>query len=413
MHREVVERRRWISERRFLHALNYCMVLPGPEAQQLATYIGWLTNGVRGAVGAGSLFILPGFFVMLLLSIVYAQFGDVRWVSGLLFGLQAAVVVLVVQALVRISRRTINAPAQIAIAASAFIALFFFAVPFPIVIVAAGLVGWLLGRTRGTWLPEPDDSSDDAGSPTLVADDEAVPARGRRNALIAAAVCLVAWLAPVLVLLLVLGQENIFTQEAVLFSKVAVVTFGGAYAGLAYVSQVAVQQYGWLSTADMTTGLGLAETTPGPLVLVMQFVGFLAAYNHPGSLPPLVAGILGAIVTVWVIFVPCFMFIFAGAPYVERLRHSRVVHYALVGIGAAVVGVIANLALWFALSTFFQVDTYTAGPLRVSVPDLSTVNVEAVVIAGVAALLVFRFRLPTLVILGICALMGMTAAFIG
>jgi chromate transporter len=414
MHREVVDDRRWIGERRFLHALNYCMVLPGPEAQQLATYTGWLLNGVRGGVIAGSLFVLPGFVVMMLLSAAYALFGGVTWVSGLFFGVQAAVVAIVVQAMIRLGSRTLRSRFLGLVAVAAFVALFLFAVPFPLVIVVAGVVGWAAGRWADRWLPSGQEQEGAAPSTaTLLGDDERVPAAAARRALHAAAVCAVLWLVPVLLLVLTLGSENVFAQQAVLFSKAAVVTFGGAYAVLAYISQQAVQTYGWITADDMTTGLGLAETTPGPLIMVVQFVGFLAAYNNPGSLPPLVAGVLGAVVTVWVTFVPCFMFIFAGAPYVDRLRHNRGLHDALSGIGAAVVGVIGNLALWFALSTFFTVSTRDFGPVTVTVPDVGSLDLAALLVAVVAVVLVFRLRWSTLRVLAVCAGLGVTAAVLG
>ena len=393
MHREVVDNRGWVSEKRFLHALNYCMVLPGPEAQQLATYIGWLLNGVRGGLVAGLLFIIPGAIVMLGLSIVYAVFGDVGWVSGLLFGLQAAVVAIVVQALIRVAGRTLKTPLLVTVAVLAFVALFFFAVPFPLVILVAGLAGWWFGRHDQT--PYGDDE-----------DEPELPAVSWRRATMAALVCLVLWLVPVFALVALLGSDNVLAQQAALFSKMAVVTFGGAYAALTYVAQQAVQYYGWITSADMTTGLGLAETTPGPLILVVQFVGFLAAFNNPGSLSPLVAGMLGSLVALWATFMPCFMFIFAGAPYVDALRRSRPLHHALNGVGAAVVGVIANLALWFALHTFFETQTRVWGPFTVTVPQLSTLDLTAVALAVVAALLVFWRGWSTLRVLAVVAAAG-------
>jgi chromate transporter len=393
MHREVVDERGWVSERRFLHALNYCMLLPGPEAQQLATYIGWLLNGVRGGLVAGSLFVLPGAVVMLILSVVYAVYGQVGWVSGLLFGLQAAVVAIVVQALIRVAGRTLRTAFHRLLALAAFVALFFFAVPFPIVIAAAGLLGWWVGRAD----PAPVEEDQDDGPLTQPA---------ARRALLAAGVCLVLWLLPVFLLVSALGGDHVLAQEAVLFSKTAVLTFGGAYAVLAYVSQQAVQNYGWITTSDMTTGLGLAETTPGPLILVLQFVGFLAAYNDPGTLPPLLAGVFGAAITLWVTFLPCFMFIFAGAPYVDALRRNRGLHHALSGVSAAVVGVIANLALWFALHTFFETTTLDRGPLTVTWPQWATLDPVAVGLAVLAGVLVFALKWPTLRVLGLVAVAG-------
>lgn len=397
MHREVVDNRAWISERRFLHALNYCMVLPGPEAQQLATYIGWLLNGVRGGVIAGTLFILPGAVVMLALSVLYAVYGDVGWVSGLFFGLQAAVVAIVVQALIRVGGRTLTRARLRIIAVSAFAALFFFAVPFPMVVLGAGVIAWWLDRREPIAVDDDDD-------------DPPLPRAARRRATRAAVVCLVLWLLPVAGLVLLLGTHHILTQEALLFSKTAVVSFGGAYAVLAYVSQQAVQYYNWITADDMTAGLGLAETTPGPLILVVQFVGFLAAYNYPGTLPPLLAGLLGSLVTLWVTFLPCFMFIFAGAPYVDALRRSPGLHHALNGVGAAVVGVIANLALWFALNTFFDTATWTWGPLTLTVPQLPTLDVAAAALALVAGLLVFALKWQTLKVLGVVAGLGVLAS---
>jgi chromate transporter len=416
MHRELVDKRRWLSEARFLHALNYCMVLPGPEAQQLATYVGWLMHGVRGGAIAGSLFVLPGFVVMMALSIVNAVYGEIGWVAGALFGLQAAVVAIVVQALIRVGRRTLHGPFLVAVAAVAFAALYVFGVAFPVVIIAAGLLGWLTGRRKPGWIPAagPRASATGDDHPHLLPDDEAVDPAMARGALRAAVACLVLWLAPVAVLVALLGTDQIFTQASLLFSKTAVITFGGAYAVLAYVAQQAVQTYGWITPSDMVAGLGLAETTPGPLIMVVQFVGFLAAYNNPGSLPPLVAGLIGACITVWVTFLPCFFFIFLGAPYVERLRHSQALRHALTGIGAAVVGVIGNLALWFALTTAFGTVTTTSwGPLQLAVPEWSTAVWPSIAITALAVVLVFRFGVGTLKVLAVCAAAGVAAAAAG
>ena len=410
MHRELVQRRRWLSEKRFLHALNYCMVLPGPEAQQLATYVGWLMHGVPGGTVAGGLFVLPGFVAMMALSIAYALYGQVTWVSGLLFGLQAAVVAIVVDAVVRIGRRTLRGPVLRVVAALSFLAIFLLGVPFPVIVVAAGVVGWLVGRNRPEWFVSRaggGGSRDVDEEPTLLSDDERVPPTLARRALRAAAVCLVLWLVPVLVLWLALGTESIFTQEALLFSKTALVTFGGAYAVLGYVAQQAVGRYGWITPNEMITGLGLAETTPGPLVMVLQFVGFLAAYHHPGSLPPLLAGVLGAVLTVWVTFVPCFLFIFLGAPWVERLRDNRAVGHALTAVSAAVAGVVLNLAVFFALHTMFgTVDSRAYGPMTVPVPEWGTVQWASVGISAMAAVLVLGLRWGTLRVLAVAAALG-------
>ena len=411
MHREVVDRHRWVSDRRFLHALNYCMVLPGPEAQQLATYLGWLMHGMWGGVAAGSLFIVPGFIAMLALSIVYAVWGSVTLVAGLLAGLQAAVVVLVVQAFIRISKRTLKSTFLKVVAASSFIGIFVFEIPFPMVIITAGLVGYFKART-GNVIPQDIQQQADGEDP-LLRDDVIVTKQQARSALRAAVICALLWLLPVIVIVAVLGMSNVFVQEALFFSKAAVVTFGGAYAVLGYVAQQAVGRYGWLSTADMATGLGLAETTPGPLILVVQFVGFLGAYNNPGNLPPLLAGTLGALVTVWVTFIPCFFFIFLGAPFAERLRENQRLSDALTAIGAAVAGVILNLALWFGLNTMFtNVSMESWGPLHVSVPELVSINWSALAIAAVAAALIFRFGWPTLRVLAVCALLGALVAYV-
>ena len=416
MHRELVEHRRWVSERRFLHALNYCMLLPGPEAQQLATYIGWLMHGTSGGVIAGSLFVLPGFVAMLALSIAYALFGSVTWVSGLLFGLQAAVVAIVAEAVIRIGRRTLRSTFLRLVATASFLAIFGFQVLFPYIIAVAALLGWMVGRSRPAWLPlAPSASDDGAARPeALLSDDDHLDRARTLRAMRAAAVCAVLWLVPVAVLLLVLGSSNVFAQQGVLFSKSAVVTFGGAYAVLGYVAQQAVTHYGWIQPQDMIVGLGLAETTPGPLVMVLEFVGFLAAYNNPGSLPPLVAGTLGAILTVWVTFVPCFMFIFLGAPYVERLRENAALRHALTSVSAAVAGVVLNLAVWFALHTAFAtVTTQTWGPVQVPVPDWDSLKPASVAISVVAAVLVFRFRTGTLRVLALCATAGAVLAVLG
>ena len=411
MHREVVDRHRWVSDRRFLHALNYCMVLPGPEAQQLATYLGWLMHGVWGGVAAGSLFIVPGFIAMLALSIVYAVWGSVALIAGLLAGLQAAVVVLVVQAFIRIAKRTLTSTFLRVVAACSFIGIFVFEIPFPMVIIVAGLVGYFKARTGNAIAQDVREQADDVDP--LLRDDVKVTKQQARSALRAAVIFALLWVMPVIVIVAVFGMSNVFAQEALFFSKAAVVTFGGAYAVLGYVAQQAVGRYGWLSTADMATGLGLAETTPGPLILVVQFVGFLGAYNNPGNLPPLLAGTLGALVTVWVTFIPCFFFIFLGAPFAERLRENQHLSDGLTAIGAAVAGVILNLALWFGLNTMFtNVSMESWGLLHVSVPELMSINWSALGIAAVAALLIFRFRWPTLRVLAVCALLGALAAYV-
>jgi chromate transporter len=416
MHRELVERRRWVSEGRFLHALNYCMVLPGPEAQQLATYIGWLMHGVPGGVIAGVLFVVPGFVAMLALAVTYVLFGSVTWVAGLLFGIQAAVVAIVAEAVLRIGRRTLHSIALRATAGVSFLAIFFLAVPFPFIIAVAALFGWAGARRRPLWFPTAmhRGANADVASIALLPDEERVDGATATSAMRAAAVCAVLWLVPVAALVLILGSANVFAQESVLFSKSAVITFGGAYAVLGYIAQQAVNRYAWVSPQEMIVGLGLAESTPGPLIMVVEFVGFLAAYQHPGSLPPMVAGVLGAVLTVWVTFVPCFLFIFAGAPHVERLRGNRAIAHALNAVGAAVAGVVLNLAVWFAIHTAFaDVDDRTYGVLHVPVPVWSSLKVASLVISVVAAVAVFRFKFGTLQVLGGCAVLGALAALLG
>lgn len=412
MHRFLVDERRWISERRFLHALNFCMVLPGPEAQQLATYIGWLMHGIRGGVIAGVLFILPGVFAILALSLVYVLAGELTAVTGLLLGLQAAVVAIVVEAVRRIGARAIKRRAHLVLAAAAFVAIFFLEIPFPVIVLLAGAAGVLIGR----WRTGPSDAAaagtddDDA----LLGDDGETPDRGAgRSAARAAAVALVLWLVPVGLLVLVLGGQHVFAREAVFFSTSAVVTFGGAYAVLSYIAQAAVSTYGWVRPSEMLTGLGMAETTPGPLIMVVQFVGFMAAYRNPGTLHPVAAAVLGSVVATWVTFVPCFFFIFAGAPFIERLRGNPRLTHALSGVTAAVVGVILNLAVWFALHTAFaQVAVTRPGGVRLLVPDLATLDVIAVVIGALAMVLIFRFKWTVMRTLGVSAALGMAATLI-
>jgi chromate transporter len=394
MHRILVEEKRWLDETRFLHALNYCMLLPGPEAQQLATYIGWLLHGVRGGLVAGLLFILPGACAILALSWLYVLLGDLALVEGLFFGMKAAVLAIVVQALLRIARRALRGPLQVALAVAGFVALFAFALPFPLVVLGAGVLGYLAARLR----------QQEQGAVEALAAPDLRPGTRR-----AALVCLVLWLGTVLGLHLLLGPQSVFTQLADFFSRMAVVTFGGAYAVLSYVAQQGVAQYQWLQPGEMLDGLGLAETTPGPLILVTQFVGFLGAWRHAGAEPSLLAATLGALLTTWVTFLPCFLWIFAGAPYVERLRSQKALSAALAAITAVVVGVIANLALWFALTLLFQ-DTLRidAVGLDMQLPVLASVNLPELALSAIAFALLFALRLSMLTMLGVCALLGMT-----
>ena len=411
MHRILVEEKRWIGEARFLHALNYCMLLPGPEAQQLAIYIGWLLHRTKGGLVAGILFVLPGFLAIMALSLVYAAFGIVQ---ALFIGLKAAVLAIVLEAVLRIGRRALKNRVMIAIAAGAFIAIFAFGVPFPLIILVAGLIGYLGGRAGlAAFLVG---GGHGPGHGAIVADADTVlgeklPPHARPSpawSLRITGVCLLLWLGPVLVLLLTLGPSDVFGQIAVFFSQMAVVTFGGAYAVLAYVAQAAVETYGWLRPGEMLDGLGMAETTPGPLIMVVQFVGFMGAFRSPGSLPPLLAGALGGVLTTWVTFVPCFMWIFAGAPFVETLRGNRALAAALAAITAAVVGVVLNLAVWFALHTLFaELTPLRAFGLTMSLPVPGSLDLPALVLTVVALIAVFRLRLGMIPVLAGSAIAGM------
>ncbi|PXY19726.1 chromate transporter [Prauserella muralis] len=416
MQRTLVDDKRWISQRRFLHALNYCMLLPGPEAQQLAIYVGWLLNGVRGGLAAGILFVFPGIVALLALSAIYVGFGDTTFVTAVFAGLGPAVVAVVAQAVHRVGKRALTHPALIAIALGAFAALALFGVPFPVVIAVAALAGWLLAKvTPPHALRGANAAKADAGPQPLISDDalhteRPTLVRAIRITLIGATL----WGLPLLAVALLTGTGSVFATQGLFFSGAALVTFGGAYAVLAYVAQRAVETYAWLSAGDMVRGLALAESTPGPLIMVVQFVAFLGAYNNPGSLDPWIAGLLGALITTWVTFVPCFLFIFLGAPDIERLRSNHTLSAALTGITAAVVGVIANLALYFATHTLFAGNRpVELGILQLNLPDPTSVRPVVVALAIVAAVLVFRLRWSVLRTLGICAALGLGAALAG
>ncbi len=402
MHKLLVEEKRWISESRFLHAMNYCMLLPGPEAQQLAIYIGWLLHKTKGGLVAGLLFILPGFLSILALSIAYALYSTTSFVEALFFGLKAAVLALVVEAVFRIGKRVLKNWVMLLIAALAFVAIFFFTLPFPLIVLVAGVVGFL-GEKRSPKLfyvirGQQVGEDDEAGF--VITDAVAShTAPSMSYALRTSATWLVIWLAPLILIVLTLGTDNVFAQIALFFSQAAVVTFGGAYSVLAFVAQQAVEVYGWLQPGEMLDGLGMAETTPGPLVQVTQFVGFMGAYRQSG-IKPIYAGILGSVLTTWMTFVPCFFFIFLGAPFIEHLRGNRSLTAALSAITAAVVGVVLNLAVWFGIHTVFSsvTDSYF-GRLRLLVPDWTTLNLMALVIAIGAFVALFRFKtgmIPTL-----------------
>lgn len=395
MHRIIVDEKQWLAEARFLHALNYCMLLPGPEAQQLATYIGWLLHGVRGGLVAGLLFILPGALAILAFSWLYVLFGNVGAVEGLFFGLKAAVLAIVVQALIRIGQRALQGVLKPALAAGGFLALFVFGLPFPLVVLGAGIVGYAGARGLRIGMP---------GAEGAASLDITVRAGTKRAAL----ACLLLWGLTVAGLYTVLGGGHVFAQVAVFFSKMATVTFGGAYAVLAYVAQQGVENFQWLRPGEMLDGLGLAETTPGPLILVTQFVGFLAAYREAGVEPSLLLASLGALLTTWVTFLPCFLWIFAGAPYVEKLRGHRALSAALAAITAVVVGVIANLALWFGVNAMFDEHVrVTALGMDLLLPALASVNVPMLVLCGVAFVMAFALRMRILPLLGSCACLGM------
>jgi chromate transporter len=416
MQRTLVDDKRWIGQRRFLHAMNYCMLLPGPEAQQLATYVGWLLHGTRGGLVAGGLFVLPGVVALLVLSAIYVAFGDTVAVTALFAGLAPAVLAIVAQALVRVAKRALTSPALVALAVASFLALAAFAVPFPVVVLAAGLIGWALHRWRPAAVPESGGKeSADAGPPPVIPDDGLHTERPSTHRTVRVLlVGLLVWGLPVAAVALLTGADSVFTQQGLFFSGAAVVTFGGAYAVLAYVAQQAVSVYGWLAPGEMVRGLALAETTPGPLIMVVQFVAFLGAYRDPGALDPWVAAVLASLLVTWVTFVPSFLFVLLGAPYMERLRSNRSLSAALTGITAAVVGVIANLAVYFAAHTLFAETTgVDQFPFSLELPDLTTARPVAFAIALVAAVLIFRLKWSVLRTLGVCAALGLVAGLAG
>ncbi|MBI3929516.1 MAG: chromate efflux transporter [Armatimonadetes bacterium] len=403
MHRLLVEKHGWVSESRFLHALNYCMLLPGPEAQQLATYIGWLLHRAPGGLVAGTLFVLPGFLSILALSVLYASYQETRLIQALFFGIKAAVIAVVIEAVLRIGKRALKNEVMVTLTVLAFLAIFFFKVPFPLIVLGAGTIGYLGGKVRldkfyvvkGHEMKEPIDP----------------PTRpDPRRTLRVIALWLVIWLLPLGLLVLALGRGHVLVQEGLFFSQAALVTFGGAYAVLAYIAQRAVETYGWLEPGEMLDGLGMAETTPGPLIQVIAFVGFLGAYRHPAGMDPLVAGVLGSIVTTWVTYAPSFLWIFAGAPYIEYLRGQKSLTTALSAITAAVVGVILNLAVWFSLYTLFgSVRESDWGPVHLTIPEWHTLDPVALAIAAGAMIAMLRFHVGMLPTLAVSGLLGAVA----
>lgn len=404
MHRILVEEKNWISEARFLHALNYCMLLPGPEAQQLATYVGWLMHRTLGGIMAGGLFILPGVVSIMALSYVYAAFGNVGFIAALFFGLKAAVLAIVLQAVLRVGKRALRNSVMVGLAVVAFIAIFFFNVPFPIIILGAGFIGYVGARSGSSNFAAVTHSGGKSNAvvDSLMGDDlpdHVRPSIARASKV--SAVWLLLWLVPVIAVVAVLGQENVFSHIAVFFSKMAMVTFGGAYAVLAYVAQQAVEHYHWVQPREMLDGLGMAETTPGPLIMVLQFVGFMAAVRDPGSLSPMVAGALGGLLATWVTFTPCFLWIFLGAPFIEVMRGNKALAGALSAITAAVVGVILNLSIWFAIHTVFhETAAVRSWGLSFEMPVLQSVDPVALTLSIAAAVAVFRFNVGMLTLLG-------------
>jgi chromate transporter len=409
MHRIIVDEKRWVSEARFLHALNYCMLLPGPEAQQLATYIGWLMHRTLGGVMAGGLFVLPGIIAIMALSYVYAAFGNVPLVAALFFGLKAAVLAIVLEAVFRIGKRALKNNILIGLAVAAFIGIFFFDIPFPIIVFGAALIGYVGAAGGATAFRG---GSGHGGKATDRATDsllgEELPEHARptlAQALRVSGVWLVLWLVPVIAIVSVFGTADVFSQIAIFFSKMAMVTFGGAYAVLAYVAQQAVENYGWLKPGEMLDGLGMAETTPGPLIMVLQFVGFMAAYRDPGALTPMLAGTLGGLLATWVTFTPCFLWIFLGAPFIETLRGNKALAGALSAITAAVCGVILNLAIWFAIHTIFRDVVPVRGHgLSFDAPVLASADIWALALSVAAVLAIFQFKFGMMwTLAGACA----------
>lgn len=436
MHRILVQEKKWVSEARFLHALNYCMLLPGPEATQLATYIGWLMHRTAGGLVAGCLFILPGFMSILALSLLYAAHRDLTFIEGLFFGLKPALLAVVVQAVIKIGGRALRGKAMYAVAAAAFVAIFVFDVPFPFIVLGAAIAGLALNaadhgqQASDTSAPRAGDphadnphardpgtgdaNVNDAEDGSLLGNQlpehtRPSPARTVRTAV----VWLCVWLVPVGALAHALGPGDVFTKQAMFFSTAAVVTFGGAYAVLAFIAQQAVEVYGWLRPGEMLDGLGMAETTPGPLIQVVQFVGFMGAYREPGPMNPYAAGALASVLVTWVTFAPCFLWIFVGAPFIESLRRSRRLAWALTAVTAAAVGVILNLAIWFAVHALFEeVATVRGWGAKVIVPVLASISPASAAIAVVAALLLFWFKRGMITTLLVCGAMGVVWKFV-
>jgi chromate transporter len=414
MHRILVEEKRWIGETRFLHALNYCMLLPGPEAHELAIYIGWLLNRTKGGLVAGVLFVLPGLIALSALSTIYALYGQIGIVGALFFGLKAAVLAVVLEAVMRVGKRALKNRAQVAIAATAFVGIFAFAIPFPLIIAAAAAAGLVGTAANLEWFRSGghEGAKAEAGPAALIdaAFARGVPSHVRPSAsrfVVVAVAGAVVWLGPLAGLALVFGTDSVFVRVGAFHAKMAVVTFGGAYAVLAYMAQQAVQFYHWLKPGEMLVGLGFAETTPGPLISVVQFVGFIAAFRAHGSLDPVVAGLLGGFIAMWATFVPPFLWIFLGGPYIEALIGNRPLNAALSAITAAVVGVILNLAVWFAIHVIFErTNEIDVAGLHLTAPVLASVSLPALVLATAAIVAIFRFRVGMIPVFAACSLAG-------
>lgn len=397
MHGEIVAKHKWVDEEQYLHALNFCHLLPGPEAQQLATWIGWRLHGLKGGLAAGLLFVIPGALIMLALSSLYALAANLDWFAALFLGIKAAVLAIVVQALIRIGGRALNTRFKQALAVAAFLALFLFNLPFPLVLLGAGAMGMIVAAYRPDWLALKSGSGTDASPrPSFAVMSRTV------------LLWLAIWAVPMVLVLVILGQDHVLWDVGVFFSQLAIVTFGGAYAVLAYMAQEAMQTYGWLHAGEMADGLGLAETTPGPLILVTQHVGFLAAFRSPEPFSPIVAGIFGAALTTWVTFAPCFLWIFTFAPWIERLQHATRLKGGLAALTAAVVGVIANLSVWFALHVLFaRVTIAVVGPMQLNLPDWATFDWREGVLSVLAAVILFALKWSIFRMLAVLAVAGL------
>ncbi|MDQ3395285.1 MAG: chromate efflux transporter, partial [Bacteroidota bacterium] len=414
MHKFLVEEKKWVSENRFLHALNYCMLLPGPEAQQLAIYIGWLLHKVKGGLVAGTLFVLPGFVSILLLSLLYAGFNETTIVQALFYGIKPAVMAIVIQAVFKIGKRALKNNVMIMLSVMAFIAIFFLNIPFPIIVLGAGLIGYVGGKiwedqfyvVKGHEVVDENEGAQ-TGNLNHTTRQASKSKPSWKKSLKVAAIWLTLWILPLAILAAVLGFDHIFVAEGLFFSKTAAVTFGGAYSVLAYIAQKAVESYQWLQPGEMLDGLGMAETTPGPLIQVVQFVGFMGAYRNPGMMDPMMAGVIASVVVTWVTFVPCFLFIFLGAPYIEYLRGNKTLTTTLSGITAAVVGVILNLGIWFTIHTVFSaVHSWEGYGIKLDIPVLASADIYALFIGIASFIALFIYKIDMLKVLAASVIVG-------